>query len=282
MPPVDIAPARRQAIQTALKAFADTPLKKAAVGLLNALGYASEKTADLGNDSESFLANIEAFRPDLGAIHRDKLNTGRWNSCAFLFQLTNDEIPSLVTGQMPLGADSKVARGLIESFVMLAIELKGEEWSRSQIATISRELNRRFPMPGILLFKHGGLFSLAVIDRRQNLRDASCDVIDSRITLIKDVRCDSPHRAHVDILASLALENLGERRRPSNFRELFDACEKAGVAALSPNPSPSGRGELKAAAEELAARIFANDHPIYAMLFDLQGLDVVRIVEGRE
>ena len=27
---------------------------------------------------------------------------------------------------------------------------------------------------------------------------------------------------------------------------------------------------------------FATSHPIYAMLFDLQGLDVVRIVEGRE
>lgn len=39
---------------------------------------------------------------------------------------------------------------------------------------------------------------------------------------------------------------------------------------------------LATAANELAERIFATSHPIYAMLFDLQALDVVRIIEGRE
>jgi hypothetical protein len=32
----------------------------------------------------------------------------------------------------------------------------------------------------------------------------------------------------------------------------------------------------------LAERIFATSHPLYAMLFDLQVLDVVRTIEGRE
>ena len=74
----------------------------------------------------------------------------------------------------------------------------------------------------------------------------------------------------------------------ANIR-LFDACEKAGIAklaTLSPSPSPaSGRGEKSAltdAANDLATRIFANDHPIFGMLFDLQALDVVRIIEGRK
>lgn len=35
-------------------------------------------------------------------------------------------------------------------------------------------------------------------------------------------------------------------------------------------------------AEALAERIFTNSHPIYAMLFDLQALDVVRIIEARD
>lgn len=58
---------------------------------------------------------------------------------------------------------------------------------------------------------------------------------------------------------------------------LFDACEKAGVGQLA---TLKGKA-LATAAHELAERIFANDHPIYTLLFDLQGLDVVRIVEGR-
>ena len=39
---------------------------------------------------------------------------------------------------------------------------------------------------------------------------------------------------------------------------------------------------LRRAADELANEIFSNSHVIYAMLFDLQSVDVVRMIEGRE
>lgn len=214
---------RRKSLQAALQAFTSTGLAAASVKLLDVLGYASEKTADLGTSADSLLGSIEQFKPELGPINRDKVKADRWKSCAFLFQLTNDEIPSLAVGQSPLGADIRLARSQIESFVFLAIELKNEQWSRTDLAAITRELNKRFPMPCIVLFRHGDLFSMAVIDRRQNLRDPNRDVINSRITVIKDVQLASPHRAHLDILAGLALENLGDKRRPSNFRELYDA-----------------------------------------------------------
>ena len=215
--------ALRQSIQDLLQNLASQPLATGAIALLNTLGYSSDKTAELGNTAEALLSSIEQFRPELGSINRAKVHANRWKSCAFLFQLTNDEIPSLALGQSPVGADGKLTQGQIESFVFLAIDLQGEGWSRSQLATIARELNKRFPMPAIFLFRQEELFSLAVIDRRQNLRDASRDVIDSRITVIKDVRLTAPHRAHIDILASFALVNLGDKRRPGNFRELYDA-----------------------------------------------------------
>lgn len=218
---------RRQAVEAALHSFANAPLPKASAKLLNSLGYASEKTTDLGGSVESLLGNIEKFKPELGIIRRDKVKADRWKSCAFLFQLTNDEITSLAVGQASLGVDNKVARSQIESFVFVAIELQGESWSRTDLAAIVRELNRRFPMPAIVIFRHGELLSLAVIDRRANLKDSAKDVIDSRITVIKDVRIANPHRAHLDILSGLALENLGDKRRPANFRELYDAWIEA-------------------------------------------------------
>lgn len=58
---------------------------------------------------------------------------------------------------------------------------------------------------------------------------------------------------------------------------LFDACEKAGMGKLA---RLSGK-VLTVAGEELTDRIFANNHPITAMLFDLQTLGVVRIIEGQ-
>lgn len=219
---------RRQMVQAALQAFANVPLARASANLLNSLGYASEKTADLGNSAESLLGNIEQFKPELGPINRDKVKADRWKSCAFLFQLTNDEIPSLSVGQRPPDIDRKLARGQIESFVFLAIELQGESWSRTDLAAITRELNRRFPMPAIIIFAHGGLLSLAVIDRRQGLRDTSRDVIDNRITVIKDVRLNKPHQAHVRILEELAIDGLLERR-PNSFGELYEAW----IAVLS-------------------------------------------------
>ena len=48
---------------------------------------------------------------------------------------------------------------------------------------------------------------------------------------------------------------------------LFDACTAAGI-----------REGMDAQA--IATAIFHNSHPIYGMLFDLQALDVVRIIEG--
>jgi len=185
--------ALRQSIQDALQSFASQPLATGAIALLHTLGYSSDKTAELGSTAEAVLGSIEQFRPELGSINRAKVHASRWKSCAFLFQLTNDEIPSLALGQAPVAADGKLTQGQIESFVFLAIDLQGEGWSRSQLATIARELNKRFPMPAIFLFRQEELFSLAVIDRRQNLRDASRDVIDSRITVIKDVRLTAPH-----------------------------------------------------------------------------------------
>jgi hypothetical protein len=59
---------------------------------------------------------------------------------------------------------------------------------------------------------------------------------------------------------------------------LFAEAEKAGLGALSGLEGPA----LLHAAAEFADRVFSPTHPLYAMLFDLQALDVVRIIEGSE
>jgi hypothetical protein len=69
-----------------------------------------------------------------------------------------------------------------------------------------------------------------------------------------------------------------ENRTHTANIHLFDACEKAGVGKLA---ALQGNALAKTA-EKLADTIFANDHPICAMLFDLQALEVVRIIEGKE
>ena len=46
----------RQQIEKALRVFAGADLRAAAIGLLNTLGYGSEKTLNLDNTPDAFLA----------------------------------------------------------------------------------------------------------------------------------------------------------------------------------------------------------------------------------
>ena len=151
---------KRQTIAMALQAFAVHPLKEAALDLLATLGYAGDKRIDLiPATAEGF---VTAFGQD-GPFNRDKAEIQEWRRVEFLFQFTNDEVLSLSSGQLSLMTDHVVNGALIESFVFLAIELAGEAYSRSRLAAITREVNRLFPMPVIVLFRYGPSLSLTVI-----------------------------------------------------------------------------------------------------------------------
>ena len=81
----------RQHIATALQAFSGADLRAASIGLLKSLGYKSEKTLDLDNTPDAFLAEFDTrdrkFRKAKGQFDR-------WKSVKFLFQITDDEVQS--------------------------------------------------------------------------------------------------------------------------------------------------------------------------------------------
>ena len=217
----------RLQVQSALKAFANQATKDAATELFGALGYASRKTVDLDGAPTAFLKFVDR---DGKLVSKREAQIEKWQRVDLLFQLTNDEIPILAQGTRDMFAGQQDYRtSIIESFVFLAIELAGEEWSRGALAGVTREVNRLFPMPTVILFKHGGLASLAVIDRRLNKKDNSRDVVEKRISIVKDINLASPHRAHVDILCDIALSAVKLRGRgtPTNFRDLYDGWIEA-------------------------------------------------------
>lgn len=88
-----------------------------------------------------------------------------------------------------------------------------------------------FPMPAILLFRHphddGSLaLSIAVIHRRANKRDASQDVIEGKVSLIKDIALHRTHAAHLRILESMALTQVDAKFVPASFEALYTAWLK--------------------------------------------------------
>jgi len=187
-------------ISEALARFQSSPLKAAATHLLDVLGYRSDRSLS-GPDSSP-----KSFLDLFGSGHsfdEAKALVPEWKSVDLLFQLTDQEL----SRESRLFTDDSVQRGLLKSYVFIAIELKGTDYARGKFSAITRQINRLFPMPVMVIFKHGERLTIAVINRRRNKLDESKDVLE-KATLIRDISIANPHRGHLDILTSLALPNL--------------------------------------------------------------------------
>ena len=210
----------RQSLKAALAGLASgTPLIAGARALLGALGYRSERTGKLGSVAE-FLQS----RGPAGVRLTDKQRAlfAAAQAVEIVFQIADEEIAG-ATGDLLASLDTS----RIESFLFVAVELgPGAVLTRARLADTARAVNRLFPMPVVVLFRYGATLTLAVIHRRVHKRNPERDVLE-KVTLIKDIRADAPHRAHLDILAGLALAHLADKEGVRNFDALHKAWEQA-------------------------------------------------------
>ena len=193
-------------IQRGLNNFADGQLAENAAQLLKVLGYESQRT--LNRDANTVAAFLEDFDPD-NLINIEKAHLHEWHTADFLFQLTADEIQYHTQETIAFYEDRGVDNTIYYSYLFLAIQLKAEVYSRAVLANITREINKLYAMPAMLIFQHGHTLTFAIINRRPSQRDSARDVLE-KVTLIKDIDVVNPHRAHLDILAELSLEALYE------------------------------------------------------------------------
>ena len=211
----------RENIEQALKSFQRGALVMNANNLLNALGYESEITIDLeSNLAEEFISYFDQF----GKLNRERARVDEWESIDFLFQLTEEEISG--TDQTRIAFKNRqLDNTVIESYVFFALKLRENNYTRTQLANITREINRLTPMPAMIIFQHGQTLSLAVIDRRLHKRDEAKDVLE-KVTLIKDINSHDPHAAHIQILFDLSRNELFRVHGFSSFIELHRAWAK--------------------------------------------------------
>jgi 23S rRNA G2445 N2-methylase RlmL len=212
-------------IQETLASFETGSFAANAETLFNALGYKSDKTYTLEHsDYQSFYADFaqstDTFRPD-------KASTDAWQSVDILFQLADDDLEHTQTA---LFEPKALEQERFNSFVFMAIELapRANGYTRTALAQITREVNKCFLMPIVMLFKHDDTLTLAVIQRRQNKREGNKDVLE-KVILVKDINTKQPHRAHLEILTDLSLEELTVRHkhRINNFETLFKVWQDA-------------------------------------------------------
>ena len=210
-------------ITNALNRFTDGDLAENARNLLNTLGYRSERVLALEpNTADAFIGTFDPQEK----LNRDRALIAEWVSVAPLFQLRGVDLTITDTdGWLFDPSQTHVDNTIIKSYVFLALRLHGSNYNRTQLSQITREINKLFPMPVMLLFQHGNTLTLSVINRRLGVRDQSRDVLE-KVTLIKDINFSDTHRAHIDILFDLALEPLNQTHGVHNFVELHRAWEK--------------------------------------------------------
>jgi len=217
--------ALREHLQSTLHGFQQGSLKENALALLEQLGYRSDKQIDLEpNTVATFKDTFEV--PEHVTFNDEKALVEQWQSVDFLFQLAGDDLA--IGGQLPLVRSQAVdtSASAWQSYLFFAIHLRDRDrpYTRTELANITREVNKLFPMPAMVIFQQGQTLTLSVINRRLNKRYPERDVLE-KVTLIKDINLAHPHRAHLEILADLASDELYRVQGFTTFEELHRAWQ---------------------------------------------------------
>ena len=209
-------------IKSALQNYQNNNFADASIAFFDTLGYNTQRRINrhglLFEDFEDayIKSNNAAFNHDIAFADE-------WQSISMLFQLGEDELKSQNTLFSNQGLDQK----LWKSYLFFSIELSGDTYSRTALSGITREVNRLFKMPVLIVFKYGNHLSFAIINRRPNQKESDKIVLEYKVSLIKDIDIENPHRAHVDILEDFELKNLSAKYKIKNFQDLFFAWRKA-------------------------------------------------------
>ena len=211
----------KEAIKSALSAIRTGDLLEKSKDLLATIGYRSERTLELSGTVHDFLEEFPPLNPNTKTEQEFRKNA---ESVKLVFQFTSDEITDDI--QQRLFESEAFDKGNIKSFLFCAVELKDNTYSRTKYAEFTREINKRLFAPTVILFRAGDRLTVAFADRRPDKTNDDRDVL-GQVTLIKDIRLNDPHRAHLDILSELSLEEcvqwIDEKQKPKNFDGLLSA-----------------------------------------------------------
>jgi len=217
---------RKKAIDSTIKDFHNQPFSATALSLFKKLGYDTRREGTFREKTfQDFHSNFLIYGQP---FNKEKALVKDWKSISLLFQLTQEELSdqmSLLESQKTVKWEGEDEKTVIESYLFFALELEKQEYSRSTLSQITREINKVFPMPAMILFKYGDKITLSVIHRRLNKKDRQKDVLE-KTTLIKDISVTQPHRAHIEILFDLSFSELERVHKFTNFVELHNAWQK--------------------------------------------------------
>jgi len=182
----------RSEIKDVLVNFNGSRLKTSAIDFLNSLGLDSDRRIDLPENSPEMFVQLLEDQSGI-ELSREKLLIDQWKQAELLFQITDEELKT-----RSVFKDTNIKPGFLQSYLFFAVSLKDNSYARGKLAQITRQINRAFPMPVMVLFHYDNKLSIAIINRRIHKLDSDKDVL-GKVSLIHDIDLLNPHRGHLDI-----------------------------------------------------------------------------------
>ena len=216
----------KETIKSALAAIPTGDFLDKSKELLAMIGYRSERTLELSGTVNDFFEEFPPLNPNTKTEHEFRNNA---EFVQLIFQFTSDEVDD--NPQLMLLEPDSFDKGNISSFLFCAVALKDKTYSRTKYADFTREINKRLFAPTVILFRAGDRLTIAFADRRPSEVDETLDVL-GQVTLIKDIRLNNPHRAHLDILSELSLETCVKWIENNKKQKNFDGLLSAWLAKL--------------------------------------------------
>lgn len=214
------------AISNALGLFSTASLADAGQEFFSTLGYGTE----IRQRYKTLEDLLETFDGD-GKVAKvfGKLGKRERSEPLLLQQLTTAEIEANSNGQLQMMASEVLDTRDINTYLFLTVALSEESYTRTRLAELARALNSMFAPPLMVLFQYDDQLSVAITYRRKNKKDHTKDVIERKVTFIKDVHITKPHPGHVAILEDFSLPHLNAffGRPIRTFNDLDDAWRQS-------------------------------------------------------
>lgn len=200
----------KEQIQKSINDFSLQSPTQSAISLLNTLGYKASPNHLPEKTPEGF----QDMFPD-DRFSPERAHTAEWEYIDLLFQLTSEDLSKTFS-------QKEINRYEANSYIFFVLKLSSPAYNRTTLAKITREINKIFPMPAMIIFQYGETITLSIINRRLHKKDPTKDVLE-KVILIKDININKPHRAHIEILYDLSLSNLKDI---NSWKDLHEVWEK--------------------------------------------------------
>ena len=213
-------------IKQSLQAFVgETPLPQAARDFFGTIGYDSDRTLTLDSAPKTFFAKFP--HPSGKSTQSEKDFIRKVDAVHLIFQLANDDLAEQ-DNLFNKGFDKSKQ----QSFMFVAADLAEQQYTRSDYATLTREISKRFAMPVFVLFRRTDFVSLAFAHRRPSRKPGHDREVLDKVSLLRDINCHQPHAGHLSILADLTFAKRCEWITQNHSTVTFDGLYKALLAEL--------------------------------------------------